>query len=207
MVETIQQRLQKCISELNNDPYHDLSPKSRRLLFEAMNQEIQGDWQGPVEMSKANYVRAQIAILVSKKVLPIWDKYIKPKHPHNILDKSEGYIIGAVTFDALSEDKSAFHAFLFNAGTPDELLAFPVGEAAAHAVGVVLFDEIALDEDLSLEERDEPSDPDNYDCASWAANAYSNGFPVMDNFDAQKSLEFWTWYINEAVPTALATIS
>jgi len=207
MVDTVESRLQECVNEVNNSRYHHLSFKSRRLLFESMNQEIQGDWQCSINISKANYVRTQIAILTTKKVLPIWEKYIKANHPHRILEKCDGYLDGSISREDLLNDRSGFRGGLDNAETDEDMLAYPVGRASVEVATVVLFDENVLDEQIPLAERDDPQDHDNFDCACWVANAISGGYPGVENFDAQKNLEFWTWYLNEAIPTALAKIA
>ena len=45
-------------------------------------------------------------------------------------------------------------------------------------------------------------DPYDHDSASYAAIAYSGGVAWEKDSDPQKRLEFWTWWLNYAVPAA-----
>jgi len=150
MLDSVQNQLQHCLNEVNTDPDHDLSPKARRLLLEAINDEVQGDYNGPIKISRAHYVRTQLAIMCVKKILPLWEKNIDVKHPHRIIDESEAYLKGEFSYDDLTKDVMGFYGGLANAESDEELIAYPVGRAAAGAGIVARHDDNLLEEGLLL---------------------------------------------------------
>jgi hypothetical protein len=119
----------------------------------------------------------------------------------------DGYLLGSVKRDLLYEQTDWLTTALQNTPPPQEQMARCVGLAARNAGLVALYDEILEPTKyISADELADPQDPDHFDCASWAACATSGGFWVADEFDADKSREFWLWYLDTAVPAAWSSV-
>jgi hypothetical protein len=146
--------------------------------------------------------RTRLACAVVRLVLPIWESSYRTKYPRLMVVLAEGYLDGEVPRSVLMKRADSFAGVMQNPGVGVEPL---VGHAAVSAAMIAYLDETLQPGDgVSEEELYDPSDPDAYDCAYVAAGAYAGGMSWMDGFDADRNREFWSWYLDEAIPAAYA---
>jgi hypothetical protein len=187
--------------ELLSDPSHDLSPKARLPILRELGQSRPGERWGDLGLGHRR--RARLCDLIVRRGLPIWEEEDDTQDPHQLSALCEGYFAGQVGRETLYREMNAMVTLTENMSAPELLFAFMVGRSAVCAALVALFDErLYPTRDVDAKEFEEPQDPDNYDCAIWGAAAEAGGFSSQPAFDAQKSLAFWTWYLDDAVPAA-----
>ena len=88
---------------------------------------------------------------------------------------------------------------------PENRLVLTVGEAAIAAVKTAGLDENFDPEHINLLLTDQEN-PDHDIDASWIASAVWAGGPVWEKqSDPTKRREFWTWWLDKAVPNAWAS--
>jgi hypothetical protein len=179
----------------------DLSPRARKRILREL---------GPVEKDGrfARFGvglrrRSKLCQLCVTRVIPIWEEEDDTRDAHHIVEVVDLYLDGTVSAAQLSRDTQALLSTLEDMTAPELRLVYCVGRAATQAGLVALFDERLIPSGtLTASEIDDPQDPDNYDCALWAAAAESAGFLGQPTFDAARCSMFWSWYLNTAVPAA-----
>jgi hypothetical protein len=82
-------------------------------------------------------------------------------------------------------------------------LAWHAGTAALRALAVAVGDEDFEESGEPLAEGDAQTGGPNDDAASHAAVAAARGNALDASSDSHLRLEFWRWYLEEAVPTAV----
>lgn len=59
-------------------------------------------------------------------------------------------------------------------------------------------------------EVEDPEDPDRFDCAFWGAVAEAGDVPYGSGsdveFSEQAAVDYWTWYLDVAVPQAMGAL-
>ncbi len=139
--------------------------------------------------------RAELALQVAGKVLPLYEAVHPHPHPRNLLELARRVL--STARDATELEKRAY-SFIGATNDPhpiEEQRANFAARASACAAYVVVFDElITPDEGATLKQLENPDDPDLWDTAAWAAGAVA-GFPWGAPFDRQKNYEFWSWYL------------
>lgn len=199
----LSEAVRKAKEAVTASQYHDLSTGDRKRVLRAFG-PVQRDGYWAI-LNPGHVRRTRLCISVVRRVLPIWEEEDDTQDAHHILDLADRYLRGDIAREVLRKDTQDLITGLETMYGPDIQRAWKVGRATAAAGLVALHDEILEPNDFVSEaELEEPQDPDHFDCALWAAAAESNGFWLHDEFDADRSLAFWTWYLDTAVPIFLA---
>ena len=194
-----------------------LSLPTRKRIWRAMLDPVDD------EVSYQHRVRLKIACV--QHVLPVWyrefpgDQRVEEMITltQDLMDRretdtdqaqedAESLLVGVI--DDVNASATEVEPDVLKPDATKEASSF-VADAASHAV----FSACYRDPDMDLwEEFDDMVDDDellpdslesSYSCASAAAGAL-NWMPV-EQTDVPARRAFWTWYLNEAIPTTLAT--
>lgn len=192
--------LEQGLQEIRSDRSGQLSFRTRRRLL------LSFGLPQPGSLSKGHCVRGALAVLVVRKVLPVWEARYHERHPHELIESARLVLEGSADRDVVGRAAYQYGGALIDRVPPEDRPAQYVGHAAACAAFVAVDDEALLpDEGVSDAELDSPEDPDLWDCAVWAAAAYAGDFPWTDDvssFDASLNREFWSWYLTDAIAEA-----
>ncbi len=93
-------------------------------------------------------------------------------------------------------------------GYDDSGMAFTLGCAAVASLDTAIFDENFDPDEIDFNLTDN-RDTEANDVAFFAACAYANGAvweTISGKSDSAKRLEFWSWWLNVAVPSAWEVI-
>jgi hypothetical protein len=189
--------LQEAKAQVRSHPKHELILPMRKKIWRAMGPVVIGERNRAVVTTGLRR-RTMLAVCATEHVLPIWEQSLSTKDPHEMLDTAQRYLRGEVDWDSAWETKNSFSGGLKNANSDEwkEIgCSICVGYAAVRTMGVALKDEW-MDGDETLDE-----DRDDWDAGFFACAAFS-GAPWGTNSDPRRRLQFWEWYIDDAVPQA-----
>lgn len=212
-----------CRAEIASRSDGFLSFRARRAMLHSVGPtwseagaSIDHVLSGEYRPSVGHLVRAHLAVLCAKRVLPAWEAAFGETHPHQLVNESEQLMQGGVERMSLRKKAMAFKSTALDGGTepgPNGFGFLYAGYAAAFASNVAVWDELLVPDEedgWGQEMLDAPDDPDFFDCAAWAAAAADGDFPWTDNkqwFEAGRSRDFWQWYLDMALPRALKAAS
>jgi hypothetical protein len=206
---------------LSNEKWY-LLPGYRYQIYCALEPEPDSNPSQPEAHWSDTRRRTQLGILATRQVLPIWeqswpkfasqDGIIWPdlKWPHSILKMAERVSKDEMPPEQIQEVLS--HN-LDNWEMLEGLLSRNQNDEFQRCMNVALtaYTTLSLcsnDDSFSmtfnssnLDWRTIDIDWSLCDPTHWAVMAYA-GFTWDENFDRKKSREFWTWWLDEAVPQA-----
>ncbi|BAZ15341.1 hypothetical protein NIES4071_72130 [Calothrix sp. NIES-4071] len=188
----LQNLIQEANKSLSSHPQHDLNLGYRHAIW-----VVFGD--------TGHLRRTVLALSTVRHVLPIWNRrFPNDDRPQQILNLAEKVISGDVSKAFAEKESQKFWREMQQLGYEDSGMAFTVGCAA-----VASLDTAIVDENFDLDEIDfnltDNRDIEGNDAAFFAACAYANGAvweTVSGRGDSAKRLEFWSWWLNVAVPNA-----
>ncbi len=188
--------IQEALESVYRHPQHDLNLGYRHAIW-----AVFGD--------NGQLRRTALALSTVRHVLPIWNqKFSNDDRPQKVLSLAEKVISGDVS-KAFAEKESQHLWREMQKLVYEGLgMAFTVGCAAVASLDTAIFDEnFDLDEiDFNLTDN---RDTEGNDAAFFAACAYANGAvweTISGKSDSAKRLEFWSSWLNVAVPTAWEAI-
>lgn len=154
-------------------------------------------------------IRINLAILCSKKVLPIWNSVLTDDTmPSEILKCISEYMSGTQTKSDLMSIADEFWTKLETYMCEDEYSekenydnAIYAGFTLTKASYVVLYDEKFDEYDETI--LDEDLDAYTWDTAYFASLAYCENELFDELTKIQKRKEFWLWYLDIAIPEAM----
>jgi hypothetical protein len=144
--------------------------------------------------------RQRIALAVAgvRHVLPLWEeRYPDSDIPTVALAAIDAITQGGESGDASDTFDELWEAVMHLAGERP----FPevaVGFAAVQALSIAMYDQFFDADDLDAD-REDGDDPEGFDSAYWASVAAAHGQPSDPESSSELRLEFWTWWITEAV--------
>jgi hypothetical protein len=197
----LQGALNEARRSLSQDPEGALILPVRRSIWKAM---------GAYEFDEGNFAegvgylrRTDLAAMATRYVMSYWeDAFPNNNTPTRILEAVDEYLRGNIYSDEVWDgpDIDSFIAMLEEQEDP----AVAVGYAAVHVAVVAMNDEILIDEDeeeeLPMDLLDEELDYTDWSSEYFAAMIYAGGPPGDPDSSNQRRREFWTWYLNTAVP-------
>lgn|GEM_PF-1070824 len=164
----------------------------------------------------ADYTLSWLAIITVQKVLPIWEEVCQninyPKDmpsPYDLLNVAEDILMSKANIEEVNEDISnKFNGPVFMWTTFQGNLVY---QAALYALESILYEDIKYLENANSDDIDGVRDVLG-DFTSIAMQAYSF-LPHLENINQnkpswpiklnpQKRLEFWEWWLTEAIPQA-----
>ena len=196
---SLQQLLLTFCDAVRLHPQHALLPAQRRDIYDSL---------GPVSETAGRRKRGRLAILTAQHVLPLY------QHAGSAYDRATHLLTLAddVLYDKVDTESAAAEAeqtwdWLTNdygdrqEEIPDRILFALTSalEALFTAFGEERFEGVII----TGVSTDDDLDPWSSDTALWAVEAIAG--PARDpGSDSAKRLEFWTWWLTEAVPAAWA---
>jgi hypothetical protein len=201
MTDELKEARERALEAVRNDPEHDLSLGYRQAVWAALGPR---NATGPVMHNAAHARRAKLAILTARKVLPMLKRArLGTKTPERLLQEAMKAIAGEVDADKLRDRAARYRTELDNK-LPAMASIAPLyaGYAAIKAAFTALDDEEFDPDNLDYEQSDASRDAYHLDTAYLASLAYAGGASDETESDPEKRLEFWEWWLNEAVPAA-----
>lgn len=202
--ETIRAQLLACRDEVTTRPDHFLTFATRRRMLLTLGPP----WTPEAGMTVGHQRRALLAVASAERVLPVWEGKHGRGWPHDLLERASEVAHGhgdrLGVFDEAGERLSSLDGG--GRAAEDGFAAMYVGYAAVFAGFVAYNDELLEpDEGATQQDLDNPEDHHLFDSASWAAAAWAGDFPWGEKrwFNPARSMEFWTWYLDSAVPSVL----
>ncbi len=188
----LQNLIQEANTSLYRHPQHDLNLGYRHGIW-----AIFGD-NGHVR-------RTALALSTVRHVLPIWNQTFKnDDRPQQVLNLAEKVISGDISKAFAEKESQKFWREMQQLGYDDSGMAFTVGCAAVASLDTAIFDENFDRHEIDFNLTDN-QDIEGNDAAFFAACAYANGAvweTISGKSDSAKRLEFWSWWLNVAVPNA-----
>ena len=202
MDENVRRAVSVCRAEIEQEAKHRLSFASRRALLLALGpQELDAKGCGS-ELTIGKRRRLLLALLASRRVTPFWVRDFGTADLDDLLAQIEQYLANAATVADIRGPTDDLQGGLFNDPQGKDQ-AYLAGRAVAATGWVAVGDEV-LSTEAGVTQQDliNPEDPDLWDPAFFAAGAWAGGMPWSRAFSATAYLEFWRWYLDDAVPHA-----
>jgi hypothetical protein len=201
-------------------PQHELNPGYRQAIYAVYGPLDAPSTGGATPESQlldvaGNRRRAVVSLMAAQRVLPYWKQAMSDSDMLDVLLADAQQLLHTQAGrQKAKEDAQA--AWLYT----DEVLATQldlprrVSAAAFAAVvalqttlwGVAFFGEYANLSWSDYHLDSEAIDIARRDAASWAALSAANGRYFDEDADHAKRLEFWEWWLNEAVPQAWESV-
>ncbi len=203
----------KCfLIHIHEGPTHRLPAQKRQEVYEAF---------GPRTDRQANCVRGWLAVITARQVLSIFEQAISDEdNPRKLIEMAEATLRGKLSVEDAIHEAAEGHEIAGRLwGHEDSEVswnAYLAGTAAhralAEAVGIDPFKKVTWisgSDSLAQSEQSVPLDqlPDEKlaeqlgDAASAAAVAYAYDADKL-KCDPKKLLEFWRWWLKDAIPAA-----
>ncbi len=214
---------------MQRHPLYHVEPGYRYAIYAAMGPRLetitptlQRPELGIYAVSDTSGVRrrAWLGILTVRKVLPIWESLWpiahvgKDNYPHRFLAFAEGAFSGVYSYEFLKEQLDTWYKVEFS-DSRYKMIERHIGDSnvasricnmehcAYTALCVVISDEDF--DPVNIDFREQDLDPWTFDVAHHASVAYA-GEVWAPTLDIHKNREFWTWWLDEAVPTAYSMV-
>lgn len=189
-------------------PWHDLNLGYRQMiwnLFGSYTRRKPGPYPLTIQLHKSQGLqrRTRLAILSVQRVLSAWENsgIISSYPPRQILFDAEQVLAGQIDQTLPLEKLRHYSAIEIWYGIELRKPEAMVSEVYAAAVAA-LFDETFDPLSIDTEFLDVDIGFEKWDASIHAANVYSGGVLWYDTCDYEKRLEFWQWWLSEAVPEA-----
>jgi hypothetical protein len=194
--ELLVELLKQAYASAQAEAHHVLKWEWRLGLWRLM-----GPRRRPTEPpSIAHARRTKLAVACVQKVLPVWHAY----WPENaaplraltaVSEALRDWSIVDPYYDILEEVIEQIEEAM-----QEVYWASRAGQSAVEALVVAIDDEQFKDQG-QMDEGDAQTDGPNQDAAGNAAVAFARGTILHPNSDPAARLEFWRWYLEEAVPS------
>ena len=182
---------------VQNDPRHDLNVSFRCRLISSFD-EADGD--------AGRRQRVRLGALGVRKVLPTWESlFPDDQTARRALELADDLLAGSVLATIAEKEMGALWTRCDDLSWkhPDKQSVVMVGYGAIQVIREALSERHFGCENVNSQSTDRDVGPYDHDSAFCAAIAYSGGATWGKGSDPQKRLEFWTWWLNYAVPAAM----
>lgn len=177
-----------------SEPTHALPYTARFRIWGAMGPR-RAAGQPPAD---AHTRRTRLAVACARRALPVWERrWPDRKTPQHALAAVEEALAFPARWERHVRIADACQAEIEGVLSDDFAAAY-AGESAVDALRVAMYDEAGFDDDAR--EGDVQVAGPISDAAGNAANAVANGTTKNPQSDVGRRLEFWRWYLGEAVP-------
>jgi hypothetical protein len=192
------------VASVEEDPDHDLSLSWRCTIYSKFGGRTkQGD--GVQGMCEGHWRRYAVGVMSAKKVLPIWEAcFPNDRSPHTCLELAHGYMSGQVPKALCLQTREELWTHCDGMVYKYQTLMNKVlvGYCTAQIMRVAVYDDLWC-EPGEAEGVDEANvDPEELDVAFCSASCYAGGTKWDESSSTKKRLEFWKWWLLEAVPAA-----
>jgi len=197
----LQDLIMALLDAVRAHPQHALLPFQRQMVY---------DYFGLVTVASSRRRRGWLTVMTVERVLPVWQQ----ARPND--DQAERLLV--LARDVLQDKadlqiaiivvENTWDWFMNDYGDRDRLKAIQQSEAAFRVLGATLqslFIVVGQDGSEGCLDEQDYTDADvdawSMDTAGWAVAAFAGPVWAQDS-DNTKRLEFWTWWLATAVPTA-----
>jgi hypothetical protein len=204
--------IQQALAAVRADEQHHLGPSLRRRIYTVL--EPIAETPSPVTPR-----RGRLGVLAARRALPVWE-FITPldddlhwehnidRLPHKFLTLAENLLVG--TGDIQAARTIAGDEWYFTGNIRGMLLEgrkyqtphFHNASYALYAALLALNETLGTDALRSLSDEVDWHENDVDDYELDAAGAAMRAVSGVDMPDPQKRLEYWEWWLTEAVPSA-----
>lgn len=199
MKHSLRTVLYQALDSVQGHPAHDLSLYYRGKVLTSLLLS-----EGSKNSTTGQRRLVKLEELSTRKVIPIWEAIYPERHePHDLLAVLNGFYLDSWDVKAAQDLRSLFPHNV------DEDLGSLVLEASAMALEVAIifttrvsdyqWDSVAYPQDTDNQDLDYP---DGWDSAYCASVVFSNGVSWSDTSYNLKRLEYWTWWLEKAMPEA-----
>ncbi|WP_186002203.1 Imm5 family immunity protein [Corallococcus sp. Z5C101001] len=189
--------VQRATTVVRADPVCDLSLGLRQQIWMSMGHE-----RG---LGPGHARRMVLALETARHVLPLWEsKYLQDRTPHTALDFAEEMRVARCE---KSEGQDLWqqawnHMVELSCSDEEDLRGVAAGFSAVQALCTCIEDELFPLAEVDEKLRDNQVDAEDMDASAFASAACAGG-PVWDVLsDSARRLQFWEWWLSEAVPNA-----
>jgi len=204
--ETLPQSLRSVVDDARaavaGRPRHNLNLGYRRAIWAVFGPPMDSVTLTPTTGTKR---RVALATLTARHVLPAWEgTWPDDRTPHHILDAAQGVLQGTHPREAARANRDRFWDRLekLGHGDADIKVLSCAGYSAIATLNAALRDELFDPARIDYDVGDGAVDPYQSDAAYFAAIACAHGPVRSSSSDADKRRQFWTWWLDEAVPAA-----
>ncbi len=195
----LENSIQNALNVVYEHPNHVLNLGYRAAIWGALGSL---DRHSHPSTDAGHRRRTLLAIKSARRVLPIWEKrWPEEKWPQDAIQAS-------VQLLHIHDNQKIFLDILDrcvvgveNLMTTDFVAAM-AGQSAVLALNTALDDEYFKPEEIDYKWIDGQLGGGDNDSASVASIAYAAGTALDPKSNPKKRLEFWEWWLKEAVPTA-----
>lgn len=213
----------------DSDGYNDWllneEPTNQPTKNKPKNKPLQKIKKALKSQTTSDYILGWIAILTAKYVLPIWEntnlntifsntEYIIS--PNEIIEVAEQIISGSGDIERAYRDLNEEYYYCLNIGHFTQFDLAAVCASALYTIIVVLLGannldkfnpamseaKITLERDCILQSARAYTVIDKNKPGKWMEFENKTSKPSGITFDADKRLEFWEWWLTEAIPQA-----
>ncbi|RKI42229.1 hypothetical protein D7Y27_17050 [Corallococcus sp. AB004] len=198
--EVLDSLLQRAFESVQADPMHNLALGMRRELWRSLGPEL-GFGQGYAR-------RLALALATARHVLSLWElTYPQDRTPHTELDSAEAMRMGSLDKgEASAIWQQAWNHMVELSFSDEGSRGAAAGLSAVQALRTCIDDEtfalLEVDERL----RDDQVDAEDMDASMLAAAAYAGGPTWEASSDSARRLQFWEWWLSEAVLLAYQSV-
>ncbi|RUT04272.1 hypothetical protein DSM106972_045000 [Dulcicalothrix desertica PCC 7102] len=194
----LQELILSALSSVRVHPSHDLNLGYRHAIWAAFGDDEYGHRR-----------RAMLALKTVRHVLPIWNKkFPYDDRPGYILNLAEKTLAGTISVEVAENESERLWREMQQLGYGGHGMVFTVGCAAVAALDTAIDDETFDPDDIDFNLTDN-EDTEGNDSSFFAACAYADGAvwkTVSGEQNPIKRLEFWNWWLTQAVPAAWSAV-
>jgi hypothetical protein len=191
----LEQAIQQAKSAVKEHPKRELAPLWRKQIYDLIASNDRGE-----------NILKWLAIITAERTVGFWDREAPEYYqPHNLLKLGRRVLEGeANTSHADQVASDAWEYYDELGGTDIDTKALFAATACLEALYRVAGLDRWVDVVISEIEADSDLDPWSSDVAVWAVSAFAgpSGRIWTERSDSEKRLEFWLWWLEEAIPAA-----
>lgn len=190
--------VEKSLGIVRTDPKNFLPLGYRETIKRAI---------GPYN-EEGNKKRALLDVITAEKVMALWYESFEEDIPKQAIEIARNVLNEKEELDGAEKKADRLWVDLENSGIIEgaqdwkKTIDFYAGVAAVKALySAILIKRQQIPEVFDFSQTDTDQDPYTIN-TEYCALVSSAGLPYRENFNPQKSLEFWTWWLEEAVSMA-----
>jgi hypothetical protein len=205
----LQHLIESAVHSMHENPQHDLGIE----VINKLGQEVGSLVDSAHLQDLPHRRRCALILLTAEHILPLWQKeYSNIRMPERLLRGTVKALRGAGDWESLRYDLAEFWEQLHKVdeatrirqgevclGNPDLNPTILSAQFAGGAIASGLEAIINIDDDL---EAPGSANGCGNGCVLMAGTAYASGMAGQAGSDPEKRLEFWEWWLLEAIPAA-----
>ena len=198
----LDEAIQAGLESVRRNPLHALSPYFRNLIYNCI---------GPLSLPKSRCIRVHLAILVAKKVLPLWSE-TRPfdTRVEDIIELASASMDQQTPDECVKTKADAFWNWLVNdyGDRKEELSneAYFAMATALEALYLSLGTDRFLNIEIDMNTTDHDLDPWCSDTPMYGAIAYAGRISAK-NSSVERRQAFWEWWLTDGIAEAILSCS